>query len=296
MKIIGNKNNLSIMENVSNGGKLSHAYLFVGPKHSGKSLFGHLFAGQLLCEETTAPCGKCFNCRLFEAGNHPDFLVYDSEEAIGVDEIRELIHFLDLKPYQSKLKVALITHFERLSTQAANSFLKTLEEPAENTILLLTAENMNNLLPTIISRSQVVRFQAVKKEEIAEELANNMNFDKGIIEDAVRLSGKRIGLAIDFCEHPEKIIEAKDFLEKAEKILAEKSYAEKILFAENLSKEKTDFHKSLDLLEVFYKERLMISEPLKFCRILDKIAKSKDCLYRNGNIRLIAESLMLLEN
>jgi DNA polymerase-3 subunit delta' len=292
MNLVGHQKIQTMLKNIASGGKFSHAYLFVGPKHSGKSLFANFLGQSLLCREEGAPCAKCFDCRLFEAGNHPDFLVNDSEAAVGVDEIRELIHFLELKPYQAKRKVALITHFERLSIQAANSFLKTLEEPAENTVLIITAENIQNLLPTIVSRSQVVRFQNVGMKEIRDELILCQKVDGELAEKAIAFSGGRIGLAIQLAKAPQRIAETEDFLNRFQQTIKEGGTAERIILAEHLSKDREDLLKKLDMAEIHFHQQLGTEELLKICQILGKIAESKDCLYRNGNPRLIAESLL----
>ena len=291
MDLIGHHKIKNFIDEVCKKGTYSHAYLFVGPKNIGKSTFGKYLGQKLLCGEEKAPCGKCLDCRLSEVGNHPDLLVSDSEEAIGIDEVRELIHFLELKPYRAKVKVALITHFERLSVPSANALLKTLEEPAANTVLVITAESIQNVLPTIISRTQVVRFSGMKKGQIAEELKKS-----GFVEDdvnrALNLSGDRIGRTLELCLNPEKIKENEEYLKKMDWNLFESRLHEKILFAESFDRKKEDLGGGLDLLEVYYESKLKSEDTLKYCIILDKIAKSKDRLNRNGNARMIIESLL----
>lgn len=293
MNLVGHQKNLTYLSNISTSEKLSHAYLFVGPKHTGKTLFGRYFAKKLLCTGADRLCDQCPSCRLFNAGNHPDFLSDDGSEAIGIDQMRELIHFLELKPYQSKLKIALITHFERLSVAAANSFLKTLEEPAQNTILILTAENQRNLLPTIVSRSQLLKFSRVSKKETQAYLQNTLKVSKDISEKALKVAGGRIGLALELSFDPEKLKKSETFLTEFEEVTWQNNLCQKLLYAENLAKDRDDFFQKLDFLEIYLADRLRDREALKITAILDKIAKSKESLYRNGNSRLIAESLVL---
>lgn len=229
MKPAGHEKNYQLFQRIGSQKKLAHAYLLVGPKHVGKTLFACNLAETLLCRsEKGKPCLTCSSCRLFEAKNHPDFLINDSEEPIGVDEIRELIRFLNLKPYQSEQKIALISHFERLSKAAANSFLKTLEEPAPNTILILTSENQKNLLPTTVSRVQVVKFSRVDDSTITQYLNSEMTVTAETAQRIIALSGGQIGRAINLAKNQAMIRADEDFLAEFIELLLKGSYQDRI--------------------------------------------------------------------
>lgn len=145
-------------------GRLPHALLLDGPAGLGKELFARLFAQAMLCLGTGpdgTPCGHCRSCTLYLAGNHPDVTIATPAEdasVIGIDRIRELTRFLSMKSQQGGYKIALLRPAEQMNTAAANSLLKTLEEPAGQSLLLLVTDRPGRLLPTVRSRCQRVRF------------------------------------------------------------------------------------------------------------------------------------------
>ncbi|PID45155.1 MAG: DNA polymerase III subunit delta' [Proteobacteria bacterium] len=142
---------------------MPHAILLTGPEYCGKYDFARGFAQSLLCESRAATtqlaCGQCKSCHLFDAGSHPDFTSIELAEKktqIVVDQIRELNAFIYLSRSYQESRVAIISPVERLNVNAANSLLKTLEEPPEKTVLLLVSSNPSELLPTIRSRCQIL--------------------------------------------------------------------------------------------------------------------------------------------
>lgn len=162
--------------------RLSQAYLFVGPSGIGKQQFARRLAQALLCQnlgdDPLEPCGNCAGCRPFLAGAHPDFLSVGCPEGkrelpiallVGSEERRGqegLCHDLSLAPLPGSRKVAIVDDADTMNDAAANSFLKTLEEPPERAILILIASNLDALLPTIRSRCQLVRFSPLENADI----------------------------------------------------------------------------------------------------------------------------------
>ena len=146
-------------------GELPHALLFTGPAGMGKLHFADCLAHALLCEspdESGSACGHCRACLLMQAGNHPDYLRVEPEEegkGIGIDVIRELIRFQALKSQYGRQRVIQLHPADRLNRAAANALLKTLEEPAGDTVLLLTTAQPSALLPTVRSRCQQILFR-----------------------------------------------------------------------------------------------------------------------------------------
>lgn len=145
-------------------GQLPHALLLHGPEGIGKEDFAHLAANSLLCEQTSESgqaCGECKSCQLLASDNHPDFVSLQPEEtgkAIKVDQIRELIQLMTLSPHFSGYRTVLISPAEQMNMAAANSLLKTLEEPQENTVIILVTSQLSRLPATIRSRCQMLRF------------------------------------------------------------------------------------------------------------------------------------------
>lgn len=148
--------------------RLAHAYLFRGPEGVGKQLFARKLAASVNCKNNTGfeACGVCGSCKKMEAGNHPDFLhVVPEKGAIKIAQVRELIKQLSFAPYEAQTRLVLIEDVHTMRQEAANSLLKTLEEPPANNVLILTADSAGNVLQTIISRCQSIPFYSLTAEE-----------------------------------------------------------------------------------------------------------------------------------
>jgi DNA polymerase-3 subunit delta' len=158
-------------------GRFPHAMLFVGPEGIGKRTFARKLAQALLCETTLEadldPCGSCPGCVQVEAGTHPDFVEVrrpEDKHELPISVIRGLCQEFGLKPGRGIRKVAIVDDADDLNDEAANAFLKTLEEPPPNAVLILIGTSAELQLPTITSRCRVVRFNALADREIAELL------------------------------------------------------------------------------------------------------------------------------
>lgn len=150
--------------------RLAHAYLFRGPEGVGKQLLARAFAAAVNCDAANglAACGVCSSCIKFRAGSHPDFLLVSPEKgAIKIEQIRNLTKALSFAPYEAKTRVVLIEDVHTMRQEAANSLLKTLEEPPENNILILTADSAGDVLQTIVSRCQTIPFYPLSVDETA---------------------------------------------------------------------------------------------------------------------------------
>src|SRR5512143_487574 len=149
-----------------------HAYLLSGPPGIGRRTLALRFAQALNCLEPPAPgepCGKCRNCTLIARQQHPDLIVTEAEaegKTLKVDQIRETRRTLMLKPYQARYRVAIFPRFQETSDGASNALLKTLEEAPSYAVLILTADNPEQLLPTIVSRCEVLRLRPLPAERI----------------------------------------------------------------------------------------------------------------------------------
>ena len=152
-------------------GRIVHALLFVGPHGSGKRTLARLFAQAMVCQGERKPCGVCPACKRFLAGSHPDIHVVKPEKkSIGVDEVRELIDALALRPYEGGRHIALIEQADRLTVAAQNALLKTLESPSGDCMFFLITDAPGAMLPTILSRCQTVRFSDLSVEDCARVL------------------------------------------------------------------------------------------------------------------------------
>lgn len=176
--------------------QLPHALLLSGPVGLGKQYFAEQLARTLMCDrnhtmaagaEMVPPCGECNGCHLMKAGTHPDYRVVQPEsegKQIPIDSIREVSQFLNLKSQFAPMQVIIVTPAEAMNRYAANSLLKTLEEPTPGSLLLLISSQMSHLLPTIRSRCQVVNFTAPATAQARQWL------DSQLDESMASLSGE----------------------------------------------------------------------------------------------------------
>ncbi|MFQ5673675.1 MAG: DNA polymerase III subunit delta' [Nitrospinales bacterium] len=185
--ILGQKRPIDILRKSLENGTPAHAYLFYGRESVGKKQTAIALAKALNCTESPVAdaCGQCISCRKIENGIHPDFFLLEPvkssasarEGAIRIDEIRNLQKKLNYLPHEGATKVAVIDSAEKMNVQAANAFLKTLEEPPRATLLILITPNFHQLLPTIISRCQAIAFQPLPPEAVKQILARHEEID-----------------------------------------------------------------------------------------------------------------------
>jgi DNA polymerase-3 subunit delta' len=180
------------------GGRVSHATLIVGPPNIGKTTLARWFAQALNCTGgQPEPCGECPSCRKLNSGNHPDVRILDAPgQTLKIGEVRELQRDLSLSPYEGRWRVALLCDFERATVEAANALLKTLEEPAAQVVLLLTAPEAGILLPTIVSRCQVLSLRPLPLTQVKDALVARWGAEPAQAELLAYLSGGRLGWAV----------------------------------------------------------------------------------------------------
>jgi len=187
--------------------RISHAYLFFGPEGVGKRLMAVEFAKILNCliplteEDSKGESCTCYSCKKIEKGIHPDvFLVeYKGIKDIKVDQIREEVEEkLFLRPFEGRFKVAIIDEADRMNPNAQNAFLKTLEEPPKDSIIILITSRMEALLPTIRSRCQLIEFKGIPPEVMLEEIKRRTRlFSDNEAWVAIALSGGSLGKALN---------------------------------------------------------------------------------------------------
>ena len=176
--IIGQEQIKEHLQSALSAKKISHAYIINGEKSSGKEFIAKIFAMALQCEkEGTEPCNECRSCKQALSKNQPDiiFVSHEKPNTISVDDIRAQVNNdVAIKPYSSKYKVYIINEAEKMTPQAQNAILKTLEEPPAYAVILLLVSNMNSLLPTILSRCVTLNMKPVRDELIRKFLMEEL--------------------------------------------------------------------------------------------------------------------------
>lgn len=222
-EVVGQSHVTKTLQNAIRRNQLAHAYLFTGPRGTGKTSIAKLFARGINCiHPDKAPCNECDICRSMLHDNHPDIIEIDAASNNGVDDVRDLIERVKYAPIEAKYKVYIIDEVHMLSIGAFNALLKTLEEPPEHVVFILATTEIQKVLPTIISRCQRYDFSFVSVSEIVKRLKEvfeqeKIEYDEEVIEVIARLAdgGMRDALTISeqviaYGEFPIKVADVYD--------------------------------------------------------------------------------------
>lgn len=171
-EIVGQEHIVKTLSNAISLENISHAYLFSGPRGSGKTSIARLFAKAINCQDKSSfePCNKCESCLEISSGKSIDLVEIDAASHTGVDDVRELIDGTKFAPVKSKYKIFIIDECHQLSKSASNALLKTLEEPPSHVVFLLATTDVHKMIPTIISRCQRFDFKRSQNQEIIKKL------------------------------------------------------------------------------------------------------------------------------
>lgn len=308
------------LQNAIELGKVSHAYIFNGSLGAGKKSIAGLFAKTLQCDEKSInPCNECKSCKQSDSGNQPDIIWVKHEKtgSIGIDDIREqVIGDIQIKPYSSRYKIYIIDEAEKLTVQAQNALLKTIEEPPEYGIIILLTTNADIFLQTILSRCVKLEFKPVQDELVRQYLKDNYDATEYEIRFAVAFSQGNIGRAIT-------IVTSKEFAQLKQDVMHIVKYAKDMTVSEimaqvkNVNNYKLTIDDYLDLLAMWFRDVLIFkstndTNPLIFKdditlikeqavaasyegleNILTAIDKVKIRLKANVNFDLVIELLIM---
>ena len=205
--IIGHEQIIGHLKNAIALDKVSHAYIFNGPKLSGKMMLAEAFAMALQCEgEGTRPCLLCRSCKQAVDHNQPDIIYVSHEKpnTIGVDDIRTQINNdIVIKPYSSRYKVYIVDEAEKMNQQAQNALLKTIEEPPAYAVILLLTTNADSFLPTILSRCITLNLKVVKEDVIKSYLMKTYHIPDYQADVCAAFSQGNVGKAIQLASSEE---------------------------------------------------------------------------------------------
>ncbi len=296
--------------------RLPHAYLFLGPEGVGKKLVALTLARVLNCAEAgTDSCGHCSSCHKVSKGLHPDVVLLEPQESgsIKIEQIRRLQQEIAYKPFEGRYKIWIIDRAEKLTLQAANCLLKTLEEPPAHSLLILVAAQAAALLPTVVSRCQQVNFLRLNPPVLRELL-----LAQGVAPEALELGMALAegGLARVSQEQLEEFwARREEFLEYLQGRRSE--FSDVFALGDRLGKQKEQIERLIQLLNLWYRDLLLLKlglgkdllinqdkfdqlsqqiEGLGLCSIqqrLGLIQQSFSALRYNANPRLVLEEVFL---
>ncbi len=203
-EVAGQKHIVKTLKNALETNKIAHAYLFCGPRGTGKTTMAKLFAKALNCQEGIGHiCNKCSDCVEITSGSHPDVIEIDAASNNGVEQVRDLIDKVNYLPIEGKYKVYIIDEVHMMTTSAFNALLKTIEEPPAHVIFILATTEPHNILPTILSRCQRYDFTKVSDADIEERIVEilekeGIEYDKDAVRAIIALAdgGVRDALSI----------------------------------------------------------------------------------------------------
>lgn len=260
--------------------KVSHAYILNGEQGMGKKLIAAVFAETLQCEDKGInPCGLCKSCIQAESKNHPDIRWITHEKySIGVDDIRTQINNdIGIKPYSGPYKIYIIPDAEKMTEQAQNALLKTIEEPPEYAVILLLTDNVDYMLQTILSRCVILNLKPVKQATIEKYLMERCSVPDYVAKLSAAFSQGNVGKAIRYST-------ASDFLEMKEDTLHLLKYIDEMEIYEiaeaikKLSEHKLEINDCLDIIQLWYRDILMF-----------KVTKDPNTLLFKEEYRFIVE-------
>ncbi|MGB5883588.1 MAG: DNA polymerase III subunit delta' [Desulfobulbales bacterium] len=181
--LLGHEKPKALLREAVAKNKIGHAYLFRGPDGVGKKRTALTLAAYINCKSPLGgdSCGRCNVCRKYFSANHPDLILVEPDgAAIKIGQIRELKHQLTFPPLEAKVRVIVLEDIHTMRREAANSLLKTLEEPAPGNLLILTADPAGNVLPTILSRCQIISFGSLDHKDMAQILMQENDMEESL--------------------------------------------------------------------------------------------------------------------
>ncbi len=319
--IIGHKREIAHLEQAIKAGKVSHAYIFNGDKGSGKKTLAEAFAMTLQCtSEGDVPCGACHSCRQAASGNHPDIIHVSHEKptSIGVEDIRDqLTGDIQIRPYNGKYKIYIINEAEKMTVQAQNAILKTIEEPPEYAVIILLTSNEQSFLDTIRSRCVVLNLKPVSDEQVKQYLMEQIQVPDYQADICVAFAQGNIGKAV-------RLASSEDFTAiKASAMslirnVGKMEISEIIDFVKDIQEYKITIQDYLDILALWYRDMVyykatkdidgivfqdelrIIRETVKRCsyegveEVMQAIESAKTRLNANVNFDLTMELLFLV--
>lgn len=302
-------------------GKISHAYVINGERFSGKEFIANVFAMALQCEhpDGVEPCQQCHSCKQALSGNQPDIIrvTHEKPNTIGVDDIRTQINTdIAIKPYSSPRKIYMIQEGEKMTAQAQNALLKTLEEPPAYAVILILTTNMDALLPTILSRCVMLNMKPVRDDLVKKYLMEELQIPDYKANVCVAFARGNLGKARQLASS-EEFDHIKEEAVSMLKYVQDMEINEMLAAIKKIQEYKFDVEDYLDILAIWYRDvllfkatndanHLIFKEEIQYIKkcadrcayegiedILKALDKAKSRLKANVNFELTMELLLM---
>ena len=318
--IIGQKQLVEHLKNAISSQKISHAYIINGERSSGKEFIAGVFAQALQCEaEGIEPCNECHSCKQAVSGNHPDIIkvTHEKPNTIGVEDIRTRINNdIGIKPYSGPYKIYIMNEGEKMTVQAQNALLKTIEEPPAYAIILILTTNLDALLPTVLSRCVVLDMKPVADDLVKKYLMEELKIPEYKADVCVAFARGNVGKAKALAAS-EEFDNIKNEAVTLLKYIREMELSDIVTAIRKISEYKMEINDYLDILAVWYRDvllfkatkdanHLIFRDEIQYIRkiadqstyegieiIIDALETAKLRLQSNVNFDLTMELLLL---
>lgn len=323
--IVGHEHIIDILRRTLAAQQVRHAYLFTGPPHIGKSLLAQRLAQTLLCTggpdphvSPQEPCNHCLSCRKVLHGNHPDIHVISKaadKQFIVIEQVRALQSDASRRTMEGRRNIFIIENAHEMNVQAANCILKTLEEPEPDVVLLLTVPDAGLLIPTILSRVQLLSMQLLKAQQIQDALVQRWEVEPTEAALIASLSAGRLGWAVEAAEDEDLLDERRSQLEGLSK-LPTLSRVQRFDYVQRLGTDGEKVRHMLELWLLWWRDMVLAANncldltanadmrdllksqsakvsSLEAERMVRAILQTQESIEQNVNARVALEVLML---
>ena len=286
--IIGNDKIKETLKNTIINKNASHSYMFIGVEGIGKRLIAKEFAKRILCNNEKIDCKECKSCIEFESNNHPDFLLLEPDgNLIKIDQIRDMQKKIQEKPIVSKRKVYIINDADKMTKEAQNCLLKTLEEPPEYMTIILVGSNESMFLPTIKSRCMIIHFEPLKNNEIKEYLQNEFGKDTlNLQDDMLDIFQGSIGKAIKLKDRGEEYQAYNKMVNNLDKI----DIIDLLTLAEPLYKAKEEIYEILEYINILLLKNAKAN--FLYTNCISIVENTKKRLKQNANYDMCIDNML----
>lgn len=285
-KIIGNDKIKKEIEKSVKETKTSHSYLFIGTEGIGKKLIAKEFAKMLLCLNENKYCNNCKSCIEFNSNNNPDFLYIEPKEnSLKIEQIRELQKKIQEKPIISTNKVYIINDADKMTQEAQNCLLKTLEEPPDYATIILIGANENLFLGTIKSRCTIIHFEPIENSKISEYLKKEYGIDN-ISENLIEAFQGSIGKAINLKDKQKEYANIEEIINE----MNQKDIIDIIKKADILYKSKEEILEFLDYINILLLKKA--KHEYKYTTCIEIVENTKKRIKQNANYDMCIDNMI----